>query len=144
MYLTSRHRPRDQPRELSIEVSGVSGAQWWTARRRRYHSGMNEPLPEIVRDPAPSPADIARVRAGLMAFNDAAVGKKTEVIQVAWYVKDATGDIRGARDAGCVAARLDTYEFQARPFYERHGYEVYGTLEGYPADGRTYSMKKSL
>src|ERR1700716_3765046 len=95
MDLTSRRRPRDQPRELSIEVSGVSGAQWWIARRRRYHSGMNEPLPEIVRDPAPSPADIARVRAGLMAFNDAAVGKKTEVIQVAWYVKDATGDIRG-------------------------------------------------
>lgn len=49
-----------------------------------------------------------------------------------------------ARGAGCVAVRLDTYEFQARPFYERHGYAVYGVLEGYPAEGRTYLMKKAL
>jgi hypothetical protein len=49
-----------------------------------------------------------------------------------------------AREAGCVAARLDTYEFQARPFYEHHGYEVFGVLEGYPANTRTYYMKKAL
>lgn len=49
-----------------------------------------------------------------------------------------------AREAGCVAVRLDTYEFQARPFYERHGYTVYGELEGYPAGPRTYLLKKSL
>jgi GNAT superfamily N-acetyltransferase len=49
-----------------------------------------------------------------------------------------------ARDAGCVAVRLDTYEFQARPFYEHHGYVVYGTLEGYPAGTRTYLLTKSL
>jgi GNAT superfamily N-acetyltransferase len=49
-----------------------------------------------------------------------------------------------ARAAGCVGAKLDTYEFQARPFYERLGYEVYGVLEGYPADTRTYLMKKAL
>jgi GNAT superfamily N-acetyltransferase len=51
---------------------------------------------------------------------------------------------RLAREAGCVAARLDTYEFQARPFYERQGYVVYGVLEGYPAGTRQYSMKKTL
>jgi GNAT superfamily N-acetyltransferase len=49
-----------------------------------------------------------------------------------------------ARGAGCVGVKLDTYEFQARPFYERLGYEVYGVLEGYPAETRTYSMKKAL
>lgn len=51
---------------------------------------------------------------------------------------------RVARESGCVAARLETYEFQARPFYERHGYTVYGILEGYPAGTRQYSMRKSL
>ena len=49
-----------------------------------------------------------------------------------------------AREAGCVAVRLDTYEFQARPFYERHGYSVYGELGGYPAGTRTYFFTKSL
>src|SRR5579859_7116821 len=30
---------------------------------------------------------------------------------------------------GCHAASLDTYSFQARGFYEKLGYTVYGTLE---------------
>ena len=49
-----------------------------------------------------------------------------------------------AREAGCVAVRLDTYDFQARPFYERHGYVVWGVLEGYPAGRRTFHLRKSL
>src|SRR3954471_24217024 len=49
-----------------------------------------------------------------------------------------------ARDAGCVGAKLDTYEFQARPFYEKHGYSVFGVLEGYPANTRTSYMQKGL
>jgi GNAT superfamily N-acetyltransferase len=49
-----------------------------------------------------------------------------------------------ARDAGCVAVKLDTYEFQAKPFYEKRGYEVFGVLEGYPANTRTYYLRKAL
>lgn len=49
-----------------------------------------------------------------------------------------------AREAQCVAVRLDTYEFQARPFYERRGYVVFGVLDGYPADTRTYYLRKTL
>lgn len=49
-----------------------------------------------------------------------------------------------ARDAGCVAVKLDTYEFQARPFYEKAGYVVYGILEGFPANTRTYYLQKAL
>ena len=51
---------------------------------------------------------------------------------------------RVAREAGCVAVKLDTYEFQARPFYERRGYVVFGVLEGYPANTRTYYLQKAL
>jgi GNAT superfamily N-acetyltransferase len=49
-----------------------------------------------------------------------------------------------ARSVGCVGAKLDTYEFQAKPFYEKHGYAVFGVLEGYPANTRTYYLQKSL
>ena len=49
-----------------------------------------------------------------------------------------------ARAAGCIAVKLDTYEFQAKPFYEKHGYVVFGVLEGYPANTRTYYLRKAL
>ena len=49
-----------------------------------------------------------------------------------------------ARDRGCVAAVLDTFEFQARPFYERLGYVRFATLEGYPPGYRQYYLRKTL
>lgn len=135
----------------------------------------------ITLDTAPKPEDVAQVRAGLVAFNEAAVGKAS-VQPLALYVRDDAGAIRGglvgylawrwlsidllwvdeslrgqgygaallteaertARAAGCVAARVDTYEFQARPFYEHYGYRVYGELEGYPAGTRQYYLTKTL
>jgi catechol 2,3-dioxygenase-like lactoylglutathione lyase family enzyme len=45
---------------------------------------------------------------------------------------------------GCVYAHLDTFSFQARPFYERHGYRVFGTLDDYPGEHRRYYMRKTL
>ena len=45
---------------------------------------------------------------------------------------------------GCHTAWLDTFDFQARPFYERLGYTVFGTLEGEPPAFPRYFMKKKL
>lgn len=47
-----------------------------------------------------------------------------------------------ARSRGCVGAYLDTFEYQARPFYEKLGYELFGTLEGYPPGFRQYHLAK--
>lgn len=47
-----------------------------------------------------------------------------------------------ARDAGCAGVWLDTYEFQARGFYEKLGYDVFGTLEDHPVGQRRYFLKK--
>ncbi len=37
-----------------------------------------------------------------------------------------------AQARGCIGAFLDTFSFQARPFYERQGYAVFGTIEDQP------------
>lgn len=49
-----------------------------------------------------------------------------------------------ARAHGCIGAHLDTLEFQARPFYEKRGYELVGTLEGFPPGYCQYFLAKRL
>ncbi len=45
---------------------------------------------------------------------------------------------------GCHNSWLDTYEFQARGFYERLGYTCFGELAEYPAGYSRFFMKKEL
>lgn len=49
-----------------------------------------------------------------------------------------------ARCRGAVGATLETHSFQARPFYERLGYEVFGTIDGYPLGHAKFFMRKAL
>jgi GNAT superfamily N-acetyltransferase len=49
-----------------------------------------------------------------------------------------------ARRRGCHTAWLDTFDFQARPFYERHGYRQFGELGGLPGGHRRHFMSKRL
>lgn len=49
-----------------------------------------------------------------------------------------------ARERGCHNAHLTTLEFQARTFYERLGYEVFGVLEDYPRPHKRFFMRKRL
>jgi|SRR5580700_2336358 GNAT superfamily N-acetyltransferase len=45
---------------------------------------------------------------------------------------------------GCHCSWLDTYEFQAKPFYERLGYEVFGILDGPAPVYPRYFLRKRL
>jgi GNAT superfamily N-acetyltransferase len=49
---------------------------------------------------------------------------------------------REAGRRGCVGVYLDTYSFQARPFYERLGYQVFGTLPDCPPGATKYYLSK--
>ena len=59
-----------------------------------------------------------------------------------------TGLLRAAeREASSRGMRhvdLDTFDFQAKPFYEREGYTVFGVLEDYPPGHTRYFMRKDL
>ncbi len=62
-------------------------------------------------------------------------GVGTEIMQLAE---------REAMARGCHGAWLDTFEFQARGFYERIGYVCFGELPNYPTGFSRFFMKKAL
>ena len=51
---------------------------------------------------------------------------------------------RVALRRGCRYAHVDTMSFQALPFYERHGYAVFGVLDDLPDGHCRYFLKKEL
>jgi GNAT superfamily N-acetyltransferase len=62
-------------------------------------------------------------------------GVGTEIMQLAE---------REAVARGCHAAWLDTFEFQAREFYSRNGYECFGELADFPKGFSRFFMRKTL
>lgn len=49
---------------------------------------------------------------------------------------------REAVARGCAHAHLNTFSFQARPFYEKLGYQVFGQLRDYPSGRTRYFLCK--
>jgi predicted N-acetyltransferase YhbS len=49
-----------------------------------------------------------------------------------------------ARELGLQGIWLDTFSFQARPFYERLGYRVFGQIDDYPLGSARFFMSKHL
>jgi len=42
----------------------------------------------------------------------------------------------------CLGVYLDTFEYQALGFYQKLGYELFGTLEGFPPGYRQFYLRK--
>jgi GNAT superfamily N-acetyltransferase len=49
-----------------------------------------------------------------------------------------------AYEHGCYAMWLDTYSFQARGFYEKHGFALFGELPNYPPGHSRFFLWKKL
>lgn len=49
-----------------------------------------------------------------------------------------------ARSRNLAGMWLDTFAFQAKPFYERLGFSVFGTIEDHPRGSRRYFLHKRL
>ncbi len=48
------------------------------------------------------------------------------------------------KERGCYLIHLDTFDFQAKEFYIKNGYEVFGVLSDCPKDHVRYYLKKNL
>jgi len=51
---------------------------------------------------------------------------------------------RYAIERGCLAATLETHSSEARPFYEKLGYEVFAALEDYPPEHTKFYLRKQF
>jgi ribosomal protein S18 acetylase RimI-like enzyme len=49
-----------------------------------------------------------------------------------------------ARELNCILIHLDTFDFQAPNFYEKHGYYLYGTLTDNPLGHKRFYYSKKL
>ncbi|KOR24761.1 GNAT family N-acetyltransferase [Clostridium sp. L74] len=49
-----------------------------------------------------------------------------------------------AKDKNCKLIHLDTFDFQAKDFYIKHGYEIFGILDQCPENHKRYFMKKNI
>jgi GNAT superfamily N-acetyltransferase len=67
------------------------------------------------------------------AYRGAGIGR--------WLMEAAEKE---AQKLGILYAAVDTMEFQARGFYEKQGYTVYGVMEDYPYGHRKFHLRKTL
>ena len=49
-----------------------------------------------------------------------------------------------AKEYDCHMVHLDTFDFQAKDFYIKQGYDIYGVLDDCPEGHKRYYMKKSI
>lgn len=49
-----------------------------------------------------------------------------------------------AKEKGCYLVHLDTFDFQAKEFYEKNGYNVFGVIEDCPLNHCRYYLNKKL
>lgn len=51
---------------------------------------------------------------------------------------------RIAKEKGCYLIHLDTFTFQAKDFYIKYGYEIFGVLDDCPKGFKRYFLKKNI
>lgn len=76
------------------------------------------------------------------------------LIETFWVEKEMRGHGLGAallaeaeqiaRQRGCGHVILETFSFQALPFYQKLGYVIYGQLDDFPPGHSRFSLKKDF
>lgn len=116
--------------------------------------GIREADPEGVR-----PRDWQPVTLALRDGDDEVIGGLYGATMWQWLMIDGlwvADEYRGrglgrrllsaaeemAVERGCTGSWLGTFDFQARGFYEAHGYEIFAELPGFPPGRTHYHLRK--
>ena len=124
--------------------------------RRKVIDGLVAYNARFIPGPSPRTLDLllrdgdGEVRGGLLAETFCG----WLFVAILWVDEPLRGQGHGARllraaeeealRRGCTNAPLDTFHFQARPFYERLGYQLFGQLDDFPPGGSRYFLRKRL
>jgi GNAT superfamily N-acetyltransferase len=123
---------------------------------RALERGLSEHARAFVDRPGFQPlAVLARDGAGRLVGGVVARANWNWLhVSLVWVAEELRGGGIGAlllaavedegRARGCTHAHLDTFSYQARPFYERHGWRVFATLDDYPPGHQRFFLRKDL
>ncbi len=127
-------------------------------------SAVHEAIRRGIRGADPSDVGACDYEALCLTLRDAddrVVGGLVGATMWAWLMIDGLwvaearrgrglgGQLRARSEAiaaerGCHGAWLGTFDFQARPFYERDGYAVFAELPGFPSGHTHFHLRKAL
>jgi GNAT superfamily N-acetyltransferase len=107
-----------------------------------------------VNERKPLAIQITDDQGGIIAGSSARTFGNWLLINTLWVDESLRGKKVGTRilaelekaasERGCTLSMLDTLNFQAMPFYEKHGYQTKWVQEHYPKTGCKYFMVKEL
>ncbi len=117
--------------------------------------GLTEHALSFVDEPGFRPlAVFARARARLVGGVYGPVCWNWLDVSLLWVESTLRGGGLGSRllrafeeagmERGCRCAHLETFSYQARDFYQRHGYRVFAELPDYPPGRSKLFMQKRL
>ena len=92
--------------------------------------------------------DKGKIIAGINAFSCWQMVYISEFWVDAVYRKQGIGSClinkieEEAKSKGATASHADTFDWQAKDFYLKHGYEIFGTIENCPPGHRRFFLKK--
>lgn len=131
--------PHASDTDIALIENGIDQFNMTITGDRNYH-----PIKLFLRD------ENGQIHGGLVAH----IWGGWMYIELLWIEEALRGHDFGtqlvqmaesaARTCGCQNCHLDTFSFQARPFYEKLGYQVYAELPNYPPGHTRYYLRKAL
>ncbi|ARD44067.1 GNAT family N-acetyltransferase [Colwellia sp. PAMC 21821] len=121
---------------LDAKIAEFNWAHWEVSERKAIAVKLNDENGDVIAGAA------GRTFGDWLMINTLWVSDTLRGQQVGSKILHKMEQAAKAR--GCNKALLDTLNFQAMPFYEKHGYQVQWTQQGYPKTGCRYYMMKQL